>query len=51
MILKMPGKNPVDVQREVSLPIRRGTDSKGSYYQWGNSGKNIITLQIIREVE
>lgn len=21
------------------MPVKRGSDSKGSYYQWGNSGK------------
>lgn len=21
------------------MPVHRGSDSKGSYYQWGNSGK------------
>lgn len=21
------------------MPVRRGQDSKGPYYQWGNSGK------------
>lgn len=26
-------------EREDTMPVHRGKDSKGPYYQWGDSGK------------
>ena len=32
------GKDRID-RKEVVVPVHRGKDSKGPYYQWGDSGK------------
>jgi hypothetical protein len=33
------GKTARSIDEEVEMPVHRGKDSKGPYYQWGDSGK------------
>jgi hypothetical protein len=34
-----PAGKTASIDEEVDMPVHRGSDSKGPYYQWGDSGK------------